>query len=316
MRAIRAIIRRRALVPGRRAGALHMRSAWLPLALRWKRRRPRVQHEQGRAAAASVNTTWHSHIHLHFGLRAQGQLSRVGRTSVQGSATASDAARPSAEGQRATTRSTQPASPPLQPARAPRMSFARSPVADRRVSGLLRPTRSSSSSSRIAPLTTPSIERRAHPQRHARVRVGMRTAHTSAERAVAPLAPRHFGDIRPQLSGSCALIYRHPARPIVPDIATSWAEPGRRTELVWRSAPQSSTRSSNEAPPRGETMPAHPAVADSVTKDLAARAVSPSTQRASLEVTHLAPSLVDRLTDDVIRRVERRIRIDRERRGL
>jgi hypothetical protein len=31
---------------------------------------------------------------------------------------------------------------------------------------------------------------------------------------------------------------------------------------------------------------------------------------------HLDPAVMDRLTDDVIRRVERRIRIDRERRGV
>jgi hypothetical protein len=30
----------------------------------------------------------------------------------------------------------------------------------------------------------------------------------------------------------------------------------------------------------------------------------------------LEPGLLDRLTDDVIRRVERRVRIERERRGL
>jgi hypothetical protein len=33
-------------------------------------------------------------------------------------------------------------------------------------------------------------------------------------------------------------------------------------------------------------------------------------------VTNLDPSLWDRLADDVIRRVERRVRIERERRGL
>ena len=33
-------------------------------------------------------------------------------------------------------------------------------------------------------------------------------------------------------------------------------------------------------------------------------------------MTDLDPAFVDRLTDDVIRRVERRVRIERERRGL
>jgi hypothetical protein len=33
-------------------------------------------------------------------------------------------------------------------------------------------------------------------------------------------------------------------------------------------------------------------------------------------ITALDPALLDRLTDDVIRRVERRVRIERERRGV
>lgn len=44
---------------------------------------------------------------------------------------------------------------------------------------------------------------------------------------------------------------------------------------------------------------------------------SPSSERAALlPITKLDPSLVDRLTDDVIRRVEQRARIERQRRGL
>jgi hypothetical protein len=44
---------------------------------------------------------------------------------------------------------------------------------------------------------------------------------------------------------------------------------------------------------------------------------SPSSARAALlPVTKLDPSFVDRLTEDVIRRVEQRARIERQRRGL
>ncbi|HEY0320022.1 MAG TPA: hypothetical protein VGC66_03545 [Pyrinomonadaceae bacterium] len=44
---------------------------------------------------------------------------------------------------------------------------------------------------------------------------------------------------------------------------------------------------------------------------------SPSSERAVLlPITKLDPSFVDRLTDDVIRRVEQRARIERQRRGL
>jgi hypothetical protein len=43
---------------------------------------------------------------------------------------------------------------------------------------------------------------------------------------------------------------------------------------------------------------------------------SPVSERAPLQITKLDPGLLDRLTDDVIRRVEQRARIERQRRGL
>jgi hypothetical protein len=45
-------------------------------------------------------------------------------------------------------------------------------------------------------------------------------------------------------------------------------------------------------------------------------AAPPVRAAASQTVMKLDPALVDRLADDVIRRVERRVRIERERRGL
>ena len=44
--------------------------------------------------------------------------------------------------------------------------------------------------------------------------------------------------------------------------------------------------------------------------------VAPLLERAATQVTKLDPGVLDRLTDDVIRRVEQRMRIERERRGL
>jgi hypothetical protein len=45
--------------------------------------------------------------------------------------------------------------------------------------------------------------------------------------------------------------------------------------------------------------------------------VSPSVEQPAVQqIANLDPRVLDRLTDDVIRRVEQRIRIERERRGL
>jgi hypothetical protein len=51
-------------------------------------------------------------------------------------------------------------------------------------------------------------------------------------------------------------------------------------------------------------------------QEAAAHAPARFEQPAAQQITSLDPRLVDRLTDDVIRRVEQRVRIERERRGL
>jgi hypothetical protein len=49
----------------------------------------------------------------------------------------------------------------------------------------------------------------------------------------------------------------------------------------------------------------------------AAPALAPAIERAAAaQAPKLDPGLLDRLTDDVIRRVEQRMRIERQRRGL
>ena len=80
-------------------------------------------------------------------------------------------------------------------------------------------------------------------------------------------------------------------------------ETHRVAELVWRDVPQ--TR--NQQP-----VALTPAVSSTH-----AQSASSSTQSTpQQQITKLDPALVDRLTDDVIRRVEKRARIERQRRGL
>jgi hypothetical protein len=87
-------------------------------------------------------------------------------------------------------------------------------------------------------------------------------------------------------------------------------------ELVWRRTNRPATEDPNVEP--------HQVTADSFDRP-AVRTFqsqegvdhSPMSERAAaLQITQLDPSFVDRLTDDVIRRVEKRARIERQRRGL
>jgi hypothetical protein len=52
------------------------------------------------------------------------------------------------------------------------------------------------------------------------------------------------------------------------------------------------------------------------TQEAEARPIVTPQRTTPLQFGDLDASLLDRLTDDVIRRVERRVRIERERRGL
>jgi len=83
--------------------------------------------------------------------------------------------------------------------------------------------------------------------------------------------------------------------------------PVRPQELVWRSAP----RAAAEIDAEMRRVATHSAAAQQKVPVAAARSAG-----AALQLKDVDGALLDRLTDDVIRRVERRSRIERERRGL
>jgi hypothetical protein len=116
---------------------------------------------------------------------------------------------------------------------------------------------------------------------------------------------------------------RHAGASAVRRVAASAPEPAaplkpapRHLELIWRRPSEASSESVRRprevaAPPpaQGHAVPA------AVQKELDPGA-PPGRAAVSQTVMKLDPALVDRLADDVIRRVERRVRIERERRGL
>jgi hypothetical protein len=82
-------------------------------------------------------------------------------------------------------------------------------------------------------------------------------------------------------------------------VQNAWSAPPQ--QLVWRSAPRPQTEAAAEtAAIRPVAVPPQPS----------------RTAGTAMPVTNFDAALLDRLTDDVIRRVERRVRIERERRGL
>jgi hypothetical protein len=118
------------------------------------------------------------------------------------------------------------------------------------------------------------------------------------------------------------LIYRtHAARasraPLADESGRSRVRQHRAADIVWRDvakAPSVSSASSSRVVPI-EASVARPSPRASSVQSVTAS--EPSQARAAaVRMTDFEPGLLDRLTDDVIRRVERRVRIERERRGL
>jgi hypothetical protein len=119
-----------------------------------------------------------------------------------------------------------------------------------------------------------------------------------------PRSPREFASAE-----RSALAVPH-SRP-----SPSIAEGVRSPEIVWRARagrPSEAVDFSNAE--------ARPALVTSIARSAPERAAAPvvqysSTDRAIVRATALDPALVDRLAEDVIRRLERHVRIERERRG-
>jgi hypothetical protein len=89
----------------------------------------------------------------------------------------------------------------------------------------------------------------------------------------------------------------------------------RPAELVWAAAAGAANAPASPFTTRGAS---HAVATPAPATPASVRAETAVTSRAQQpsRTTVLDPALVDRLADDVIKRVERRIRIERERRGL
>ncbi len=139
-------------------------------------------------------------------------------------------------------------------------------------------------------------------------------------------APRAFASSRPPAAGrppgertwrtsdpasTARYSSRHAAPRLVPGIAVR-----RSVDLVWpaspaRSAPSDAmARGATSAAPGASSMPSIQAVAQAPMGSSRAR------DNAVVRATALDPVLADRLADEVMRRIDHRARIDRERRGL
>lgn len=326
MTAMRCVSRWRRLPLLARAAALRLagRSAsrddgrvrWRPVALRW-RQRPRQARPIGhRGAVMPRHTSWHSHFHVHVAARVI-EACRAGMATWTPAASVARQLRTVLVHRVTAARHVAAAHGEQRPVR---------PLADRRL-----PTAAMASvARRTAAAHTPT--RHAAPHRFGpaaattiwRTRVSMveRVVHDtprSTRSRLRPPVPRVTADMRPHL---VPLVLRPLVRRASPDAAIEQApvervRASRQPELHWRRparpdgmVPEPAVRQMPASfAPLAMTMPTSQPRARSFEAD------DPQPARP-VQLTDLDPRLVDRLTDDVIRRVERRVRIERERRGL
>lgn len=295
------------------------RRAWMSATMRWRQRRttaPPPPRGWQRGAAAST-TIWVPSFHCHFGALAG---DRVERPMPAASRPGVRTHRPRTivvHRQFETVRLGAAPTPFRREQRVSRVfAIARSAAGKAHAVGVT-PARSSSavpahelpsrgaSRQHAMPLARPAaIARRTFAREPERQPT--RPDRRSHAREV-PLAHRH-----PATPGADAPHRHRGASPAPPRL-------DRAPELVWRraaptaklhvgdgagfesAAPHSTSRPAARSLPPRETLPAP---------------VAPASRPAPQQLTQLDPALVDRLADDVIRRIEKRARIERDRRGL
>jgi hypothetical protein len=289
------------------------RDAWRPLALRWRRGKARRESCRTRLSAAGARVTSVSHVHLHFAIAARAARIARARTGVAGAA-------PQVATQRiANVQSVR--------SRASVVADVRGHDAERRA-----PAR----------VTTPVGERRLPvrvEQRHAVTRpLAMRSVTSAAPHPLrVPLALRresarsaHGGVIgnversalRQRSAGATMLHFVHANAPSSAAAGQSADKPSMPTprarplDLAWRAPARAE---GHDVSHDVESTPSSPHIHSERGAPSAASASSSAMQSPTpraLEYSQLPSALVDRLADDVLRRVERRVRIERERRGI
>jgi len=277
---------------------------WLPVALRWRHKRAAPRAQILRGGAPFVAQSWLAQFHMHFSVSATSvRQKREKVPSIPRSAMMLRSMR------LAQDRPAKPSVPvPSLPDRSHASSVQRILVRRERSHHrmVLRQSTLHLSSRRTERTTVTGLE--------LHQKTGMRTLSRTAmeARGPCPSSPRPIAPVPLAIA---------PARRRTFVGATSEPEarvqlPAIRTpELVWRKP----ERSSPEAGPEragGTAMRNSVSRTDAVYSNPPSPTVWQTQSAASARPLVLDSATVDRLAEDVIRRVERHIRIERERRGV
>jgi len=304
MRGIWKRARVRARGPQRNSRRPIRRTIELTLRRRVERRlAPPPAAAQSIATSLTINTAWHLHCQLpivHLHTRLDPKPARAG----QGPQVASRSAMSIA-----TTRSAQ-----RRPSVSDRARETSTPIASTthrqlQTIELHRATRSDSGtfvSSTRRLITLPTLTMRRATWRRGPSPSGHRVSASALPTApvMADPTPRSADPFLPIALRARSI----PATPASPQVASHPAT--RAIDLVWRRhAPTRNDESASQAMPSAAAAPRSPARVETSPHTFASS--QPPTTPARLD-----PAITDRLADEVMKRVERQRRIERERRGL
>ena len=289
----------------RRRGKIRgARRVWFPIALRWRQKRIRPEKERAHrsTAPAAATALWLAHVHLHFAAAASERRRRDEARPFAPAATIREVQRLLASRHSTTVRASTLAVQWRLPAASPRVFRAgrvAAPRADFPVTTTIE---------RMPRL--PMLFRIARPAVHHR-------QHSIFEKRVSASERTERVERRAFLSSRELLIFRRRAAGKAAGTGSRTNEPSpawlpRRAELLW--GPSSGASRHPLPAARGEGPSSPPAPSPRVREEgPRSGGEGPHTP---LQMKDFDPALLDRLTDDVIRRVERRVRIERERRGV
>jgi hypothetical protein len=286
---------------------------WLPLALHWKPASRRASPAAPRSEIVTRFDVLTNHLHVHFQAFVGAVLrqtftqvlpmEKIFRSSERSAAPQLLYRVPSnaAISAHALVASRDSVAPPLRPIEPPVMPHA-GPTFDPHRTLIHLPELRTTSSSRSPTQRAPTKPNRPEIFYDAPAIVSRRA------RSWSPVVP-------------VERLHRTVARPTHPESRTSAPHAvflSGAPELTWRKVPVPRPESADDAPDQQPRITGKAVVATAARTTVIhpQHEVETPLARKPALLSDLEPGFVDRLADDVIRRVERRARIERERRGL
>ena len=284
-----------------------------PLALRWRRGKAHRERARARHVAPGAHVTCVSHVHVHVALAARAGQIGSARASVPRAAL--DATR------RRTTAGQ------IMKARGAPTGVQTGETEGRTPARVM-----ASVGQRCMPVRTelrhvaarpPAMRSETVRARHAggvprawrveRVRVADGRAITTVEQRALRRTSAGATQLHVARTGALAAAPHRPnaGKVSMPNLRT------RQLDLAWRAPTRVHVADASTEKVATPSSPRIHAEHDAVSAASQSSVAAPvPLQPRVLEYSQFAPALVDRLADDVLRRVERRVRIERERRGI